>query len=180
MQAAEKKALTCCRLAKRSLTRGGHFSAISRLQTIASVLCDASGVDCLDCDDRSGPDLGTDEPTPNERILCGLTFELRGRRRQASGPALQKMHTCAVAPARLPAVGAPLERRVRPHRVRADCPDLKQIFHGCQHSATPCLYLERKPLFVGCSLTRHGVRQPRRSARTIASQTKAPRLRRPH
>jgi hypothetical protein len=48
-------------------------------------------------------------------ILWSLTFELRGRRRQASGPALQTMHACTVARARLPAVGAPLERGVRHH-----------------------------------------------------------------
>ena len=144
MQPAEKKALTCCRLAKRSLARGCHFSAISRLPAIASVLCDAFGFVCLVCDGRNGPDLGTDEPTPNERILCGLTFELRGRRRQASGPALQKMHTCTVARARLTAVGARLARTLgrtkfvrwvlaHPPRVQVHCGRRRQGRRNQRH-----------------------------------------------
>jgi len=45
----------------------------------------------------------------------GLTFELSRHRRRNAGPALQKMQYCTVAPARWLAVGARLERGVRPH-----------------------------------------------------------------
>ena len=48
-------------------------------------------------------------------FVCSLTFELSGRRRQDARPALQKMYTVPAARAWWPAVGAPLERGVRPH-----------------------------------------------------------------
>jgi hypothetical protein len=47
--------------------------------------------------------------------LCGLTFELSGRRRQDARPGLVKMYRVPPARAWWPAVGAPLERGVRPH-----------------------------------------------------------------
>ena len=48
--------------------------------------------------------------------LCCLTFELSGRRRQDARPGLVKMYRVPPAGRWWPAVGAPLERRVRPHR----------------------------------------------------------------
>jgi hypothetical protein len=58
----------------------------------------------------------------NERIAaraaCGLTFELSGRRRQDARPGLAKMYRVPPDRAWWPAVGAPLERGVRPHAVR--------------------------------------------------------------
>jgi hypothetical protein len=53
--------------------------------------------------------------------LCGLTFELSGRRRQDALARTEKMYRVPQAGPRWPAVGAPLERGVRPqcgtHRV---------------------------------------------------------------
>ena len=49
------------------------------------------------------------------RCLRGLTFELSGRQRQDARPGLAKMYRVPPARARWPAVGAPLERGVRPH-----------------------------------------------------------------
>ena len=46
--------------------------------------------------------------------LRGLTFELSGRRRQDAGPGLAKMYRVPPDRAWWPAVGAPLERVVRP------------------------------------------------------------------
>ena len=45
--------------------------------------------------------------------LCGLTFELIGRRRQDARPGLAKMYRVPPDRAWWPAVGAPLERGVR-------------------------------------------------------------------
>ena len=47
--------------------------------------------------------------------MCGLTFELSGRRRQDARPGLAKMYRVPPDRAWWPAVGAPLERRVRRH-----------------------------------------------------------------
>ena len=47
--------------------------------------------------------------------LRGLTFELSGRRRQDARPRLEKMYRVPQDRAWGPAVGAPLERGVRPH-----------------------------------------------------------------
>ena len=47
-------------------------------------------------------------------VLCGLTFELSGRRRQDARPGLAKMYRVPPDRAWWPAVGAPLERGVRP------------------------------------------------------------------
>ena len=47
-------------------------------------------------------------------ILRGLTFELSGRRRQDARPGLAKMYRVPPDRAWWPAVGAPLERGVRP------------------------------------------------------------------
>ncbi len=44
-----------------------------------------------------------------------LTFELSGRRRQGARPGLAKMYRVPPDRAWWPAVGAPLERGVRPH-----------------------------------------------------------------
>ena len=49
------------------------------------------------------------------RALCRLTFELSGRRRQDARPGLAKMYRVSPDRAWWPAVGAPLERRVRRH-----------------------------------------------------------------
>jgi hypothetical protein len=49
------------------------------------------------------------------RLLRGLTFELRGRQRQDARPGRRKMYTVPCGRAWWPAVGAPLERGVRPH-----------------------------------------------------------------
>ncbi|CAD5373033.1 hypothetical protein RA210_U280008 [Rubrivivax sp. A210] len=48
------------------------------------------------------------------RHLCGLTFELSGRQRQDARPGPVKMYRVPPARAWWPAVGAPLERGVRP------------------------------------------------------------------
>jgi len=48
--------------------------------------------------------------------IRGLTFELRGRRRQDARPGPVKMYSVPPARAWWPAVGAPLERGVRPQR----------------------------------------------------------------
>ena len=50
----------------------------------------------------------------NSSFLCGLTFELSGRQRQGARPGLAKMYRVPPARAWWPAVGAPLERGVRP------------------------------------------------------------------
>ncbi len=47
--------------------------------------------------------------------ICALTFELRGRRRQDARARLAKMYRVPPAGPWWPAVGAPLERGVRPH-----------------------------------------------------------------
>jgi hypothetical protein len=54
--------------------------------------------------------------------LCGLTFELSGRRRQDAKPGPVKMYGVPPARAWWPAVGAPLERGVRPHSAPARLP----------------------------------------------------------
>ena len=46
-------------------------------------------------------------------FVCGITFELSGRRRQDARPAMQKMYTVPASRAWWHAVGAPLERGVR-------------------------------------------------------------------
>ena len=51
-------------------------------------------------------------------VLCGLTFELSGRQRQDARPGLAKMYRVPPDRAWWPAVGAPLERGVRPHSLR--------------------------------------------------------------
>lgn len=51
----------------------------------------------------------------NLGLVIRLTFELSGRRRQATRPGPVKMYTVPPARAWWPAVGAPLERGVRPH-----------------------------------------------------------------
>ena len=53
-------------------------------------------------------------------VLCGLTFELSGRRRQDARPGLAKMYRVPPARAWWPAVGAPLERGVRSHSPHFD------------------------------------------------------------
>ena len=49
-----------------------------------------------------------------KRVLCGLTFELSWRQRQDARPELAKMYRVPPAWAWWPAVGAQLERGVRP------------------------------------------------------------------
>ena len=64
---------------------------------------------------------GRDEPQRIEAgtvgifELRGLTFELSGRQRQDARPGLAKMYRVPPDRAWWPAVGAPLERGVRPH-----------------------------------------------------------------
>ena len=48
-------------------------------------------------------------------ILCCLTFELSGRRRQVARARAEKMYAVPQPGPWWPAVGAPLERVVRPH-----------------------------------------------------------------
>ena len=52
--------------------------------------------------------------------LCCLTFELRGRQRWDARPGLAKMYRVPPGRAWWPAVGAPFERGVRPHRGRSE------------------------------------------------------------
>jgi hypothetical protein len=56
---------------------------------------------------------------PRMVVLCCLTFELSGRQRQATRPGLAKMYRVPPDRAWGPAVGAPLERGVRPRCARA-------------------------------------------------------------
>ena len=49
-----------------------------------------------------------------DEFLLGLTFELSGRQRQDARPGLAKMYRVPPDRAWWPAVGAPLERGVRP------------------------------------------------------------------
>ena len=62
--------------------------------------------------------------------LCCLTFELSGRQRQDARARAEKMYTVPQAGPWWPAVGAPLERGVRQHLLRAPLlyyhPDLEQ------------------------------------------------------
>ncbi len=51
------------------------------------------------------------------RLLRRLTLELTGHRRRDAKPGLAKMYRVPPARAWWPAVGAPVERRVRPHCV---------------------------------------------------------------
>ena len=58
-----------------------------------------------------------DGATSNKGVfLRGLTFELSGRQRQDARPGLAKMYRVPPDRAWWPAVGAPLEQGVRPHR----------------------------------------------------------------
>ena len=57
---------------------------------------------------------------PRSWRLCGLTFELSGRRRQDARPGLAKMYTVLPARAGWHAVGAPLERGVRQYCAQHD------------------------------------------------------------
>ena len=71
----------------------------------------------------------------------GLTFELRGRQRQDARPEPQKMYTVPVARAWWPAVGAQLERGVRPHsaRVAREClVPSHEPGAGLEHSGPCC------------------------------------------
>ena len=52
--------------------------------------------------------------------MCGLTFELSGRQRQDASARTVKMYRVPPAGRWWPAVGAPLERRVRPRAAVAD------------------------------------------------------------
>jgi hypothetical protein len=58
--------------------------------------------------------------------VCGLTFELSGRQRQDARPGLVKMYRVPPDRAWWPAVGAPLERGVRPHFSQHTTPPLPQ------------------------------------------------------
>jgi len=60
-------------------------------------------------------------------IWSGLTFELSGRQRQDARPGLAKMYRVPPDRAWWPAVGAPLERGVRPE---SEC----LIHMGCRDS----------------------------------------------
>jgi hypothetical protein len=53
-----------------------------------------------------------------------LTFELSGRRRQDARPGAVKMYGVPPARAWWPAVGAPLERGVRPHFAQTTEPEV--------------------------------------------------------
>ena len=55
-------------------------------------------------------------------LVCGLTFELSGGQRQGARPGLAKMYRVPPDRAWWPAVGAPLERGVRPHWLLAAGP----------------------------------------------------------
>jgi hypothetical protein len=69
---------------------------------------------------RHGPFSSLDEaPTSAGRAMRRLTFELSGRQRHATAPGPVKMYRVPPARARWHAVGAPLERGVRPHCVGA-------------------------------------------------------------
>jgi hypothetical protein len=56
----------------------------------------------------------------DEGELRRLMFEISGRRRQDARPGLAKMYRVPPDRAWWPAVGAPLERGVRPHRAYCD------------------------------------------------------------
>jgi hypothetical protein len=59
---------------------------------------------------------------------CRLTFELNGRQRQGARPGLAKMYRVPPARAWWPAVGAPLERGVRPHCSEAQSPHQRRTY----------------------------------------------------
>jgi hypothetical protein len=60
--------------------------------------------------------------------MSGLTFELSGRRRQATRPGPVKMYGVPLARAWWLAVGAPLERGVRRH-----CVDARVVSFECSY-----------------------------------------------
>ena len=64
---------------------------------------------------RTGPD--TSSYPGGMCSLCALTFELSGQQRQDARARAEKMYTVPRTGPWWPAVGAPLERRVRPHAV---------------------------------------------------------------
>jgi hypothetical protein len=66
------------------------------------------------------PGASRDEPLAH-RFWRGLTFELRGRRRQDARPRAVMMHHVPQVWAWRPAVGAPLERGVRRHCQHRAC-----------------------------------------------------------
>jgi hypothetical protein len=66
---------------------------------------------------------------PQRWNLCCLTFELSGRQRQDARPGPVKMYSVPPARAWWPAVGAPLERGVRPRREWATL-DQRHVYGG--------------------------------------------------
>ena len=72
--------------------------------------------------------------------LCGLTFELSGRRRQDARPGLAKMYRVPPDRAWWPAVGAPLERGVRPHCLAASSSAMKSARIGVIRSCHCCAH----------------------------------------
>ena len=70
---------------------------------------------CLGSSRSAGIAFGIRQHWPRVGVaLWCLTFELSGRRRQDARPGQQRMYTVPAARAWWPAVGAPLERGVRP------------------------------------------------------------------
>ena len=72
--------------------------------------------------------------------LRGLTFELSGRQRQDARPGLAKMYRVPPDRAWWPAVGAPLERVVRPHCLAATNSELKSARIGPIRSRDRCAH----------------------------------------
>jgi hypothetical protein len=69
--------------------------------------------------------------------LRRLTFELCGRQRKDARPGPVKMYRVPPARAWWPAVGAPLERGVRPHFATAHKPALRTATRMCSHRHAP-------------------------------------------
>ena len=60
-------------------------------------------------------------------LLCGLTFELRGRRREGDWPARRMIDSERLAGQAACRWRSPLERRVRPHLVTAELDLAKEV-----------------------------------------------------
>ena len=80
-----------------------------------------------------GEALGRAVTAAAEAASDCLTFELSGRRRQDARPGLAKMYRVPPDRAWWPAVGAPLERRVRPCCALIHAPSPRGMFCATRH-----------------------------------------------
>ena len=111
-----------------------------------AALRDSSEAADLPCPVRSLVLATGDDFAPARAIgplVCGLTFELRGRRRQDARPGPVKIYRVPPARAWWPAVGAPFERGVRQH----SCGAMTDLHFHALYSASCCAPGQEKPQY---------------------------------